>query len=128
VTEPRTILVVDDSPTELLLARRAVERLGHRAVAAADGEEALRRAVADRPDVVLLDVILPKRNGFQVCRLLKTAPETQAIKVILLTAKSQDTDRFWGLQQGADWYLTKPLAASDLAAALAELLNPAGRP
>jgi twitching motility two-component system response regulator PilH len=88
-----------------------------------DGEEALEKAIQEHPDLIVLDVILPKKNGFQVCRQLKTSPGTQDIKIIMLTSKSQDSDRFWGLKQGADEYLTKPLDDDQLVTNVTELLQ-----
>lgn len=76
----------------------------------------------EHPKVMVLDVILPKMNGFQVCRQLKTAPDTKDIKILLLTSKTQDADRFWGLKQGADEYMTKPFADADLLSNVAKLL------
>lgn len=70
----------------------------------------------EKPDLVLLDIILPKKNGFQVCRQLKTAPETKDLPVVLVSSKSRDSDRFWGLKQGADEYLTKPFEDEELVA------------
>jgi len=119
---PKTILVVDDSPTERKLMEQTLEGKGYNLVSAVDGEEALEKVARQRPDVVLLDVILPRKNGFQVCRQLKTAPETKGIKIILITSKTQDTDRFWGLKQGADEYLTKPVAAENLLASIAKFV------
>ena len=81
---------------------------GYQIITAVDGEEALEKAFNDKPDLIVLDIILPKKNGFQVCRQLKTTPHTRDIKIIMLTSKSQDSDRFWGLKQGADAYMTKP--------------------
>jgi DNA-binding response OmpR family regulator len=105
---PVTILVVDDSPTDLRLVTAPLQQKGYRVITAVDGEEALARVAQDRPDLIVLDVVLPRKNGFQVCRQLKSTPATQDIKVLLLTSKSQESDRFWGLKQGADGYLTKP--------------------
>ena len=102
----KTILLVDDSPTEMKVMQAALQGKGFNLLTATDGEDALNKVLQQKPDVVLLDVVLPKKNGFQVCRQLKTAPETKTTKVILVTSKSQDTDRFWGLKQGADEYLT----------------------
>lgn len=114
----KTILLVDDSPTEMKVMQSALQGKGFNLVTANDGEEALAKVIQQRPDMVLLDVVLPKKNGFQVCRQLKTAPETKNTKVILVTSKSQDSDRFWGLKQGADEYLTKPLNADQLLAVI----------
>ena len=114
-----TILVVDDSPTDLKVVAKALQTKGYRVLTAADGEDAIEKAVREKPQLIVLDVILPKKNGFQVCRQLKTAPETQAIKIVLLSSKSQDSDRFWGLKQGADAYLTKPFEDEELLASVA---------
>lgn len=108
------ILVVDDSPTELRLVTAALQAKGYRIITAVDGEEALEKTVAEQPRLIVLDIVLPKKNGFQVCRQLKTSPDTKDVKVILLSSKSQDADRFWGLKQGADAYLTKPFQDEEL--------------
>lgn len=116
------ILVVDDSPTELNLMTTPLKNKGYQIITAVDGEEALEKAEREHPDLIVLDVILPKKNGFQVCRQLKTAPKTQDIKILILTSKSQDSDRFWGLKQGADDYMTKPFAEEELVDNVAKLL------
>lgn len=118
----KTILVVDDSPTQMKMMTAALQGKGYKIITAADGEEALEKANKEQPDLMLLDVILPKKNGFQVCRQLKTTPDTKNIKVILVTTKSQDTDRFWGLKQGADEYITKPFEDAELQRVVAKLL------
>ena len=102
------ILVVEDSPTYLRQITELLQDKGFDTITAVDGEEALEKAVGENPDLIVLDVILPKKNGFQVCRQLRTSPATQNIKILMLTSKSQDSDRFWGLKQGADEYMTKP--------------------
>ena len=117
------ILVVEDSPTYLRQILNMLQDLGYRTIAAADGEEALEKAIREKPDLIMLDIILPKKNGFQVCRQLKTTPATRNIKIIMLTSKTQDSDRFWGLKQGADEYLTKPVAEAVLSANLVRLLS-----
>lgn len=104
------ILVVEDSPTDLALMTAPLESAGYQVITAVDGEEALEKAVREQPGLIVLDIILPKKNGFQVCRQLKTAPETQ------------DSDRFWGLKQGADEYMTKPFDDDELLANVAKLL------
>jgi twitching motility two-component system response regulator PilH len=103
-----TILVVDDSPTDLRLMATPLTEHGYNVITAVDGEQALEIALQQRPDLIVLDVILPKKNGFQVCRQLKTSPDTKDIKILMVTSKSQDSDRIWGLRQGADEYMTKP--------------------
>jgi twitching motility two-component system response regulator PilH len=117
------ILVVEDSPTYLRKITDFLLGLGYEVITAIDGEEALEKAVQENPDLMVLDVILPKKNGFQVCRQLKTSPETQGIKIIMMTSKSQDSDRFWGLKQGADEYLTKPFVEDVLLANITRLLS-----
>jgi twitching motility two-component system response regulator PilH len=126
--EDATILVVDDSPTALRLAAAPLRAKGFRVLTAVDGEQALESAVRDRPDLIVLDIILPKKNGFQVCRQLKSTPETQDIKILLLSSKSQSSDRFWGIQQGADSYITKPFDDDELVEGVMALLGKAPTP
>ena len=118
----KTILVVEDSPTELLAVTNVLEDRGYRFTVATDGEEALQKANEQKPDLVLLDILLPKKNGFQVCRTLKNSPETSRIKIIVLSAKNQESDRYWGLKQGADLYLTKPFRKEELLKAISQML------
>jgi twitching motility two-component system response regulator PilH len=114
----KRVLVVDDSPTDLKIISSLLQGKGYEVITAVDGEDALEKAAVSRPPLVVCDVILPKKNGFQVCRQLKTTPDTQNIKVILVTSKSQDSDRFWGLKQGADEYITKPYNDDEMLAAV----------
>lgn len=111
---PATVLIVDDSPTAQRLIRQAVETGGHRVLTASDGDEAIGVARREQPDLVVLDIILPKKNGFQVCRHLKGLPETAGIKVVLLSSKTHEMDILWGKRQGADGYLTKPFESDQL--------------
>ena len=110
----KKILIVDDSPTARELITVALQSQGFQILIASNGEEAIHKAQKESPDLILLDVIMPGQNGFQVCRQLKTGGLTKDIKVILVTSKSQKSDRFWGLKQGADDYLIKPFEKSDL--------------
>ncbi|MBM3810370.1 MAG: response regulator [Acidimicrobiia bacterium] len=114
----RTILVVDDSPSELRLMQLALEGKGYQILTAADGEQALQQAELHHPDLIVLDVVLPKKNGYQVCRQIKSGDSTKNIKVIMVTSKNQDSDRFWGLKQGADEYIIKPVQPQDLLASV----------
>jgi twitching motility two-component system response regulator PilH len=118
----KKILVAEDSPTQLKMTVSALRDPGHTILTAMDGEEALRKVLAEKPDLVILDVVMPKMDGFQVCRKLKSSAETQSIPVIILTNKNQKADEFWGKKQGADIYLTKPLDENKLRAAVAKSL------
>jgi twitching motility two-component system response regulator PilH len=118
----KSILVVEDSATELLALTRALESRGYQYTVATDGEEAIQKAIKQKPTLVLLDVVLPKKNGFQVCRQLKNTPETKEIKVIVISGKSQESDRYWGLKQGADEYLVKPVRTDDLLGTIARYM------
>lgn len=118
----KTILMVDDSPTELALMTAALKGKGYKLVTASNGEEALDKLAKVKPDLLLLDVILPKKNGFQVVRQVRTTPELQGMKVVLVSSKTLDTDRYWGLKQGADDYLTKPFSRQQLVDAVTKHL------
>lgn len=120
---PATVLVVDDSPTAQRLIRLAVEAGGYRVLTASDGDEAIDVALREGPDLVVLDIILPKKNGFQVCRHLKALPETCGIKVVLLSSKSHEMDILWGKRQGADGYLTKPFESEQLLTCIVSALQ-----
>ena len=113
------VLVVDDSPTDRQIATLLLQRQGYDVTTAVDGEDALAQIATARPPLVVLDIILPKMNGYQVLRLLKAAPETRGIKVILVSSKNQESDRFWGLKQGADEYIAKPYPDEALLSAVA---------
>jgi twitching motility two-component system response regulator PilH len=104
-----TILIIEDSPTLLTMAARILQGEGHTVITAIDGEHAIEQAVENQPDLILLDVVLPGYNGYQVCRLLKSRKETADIPVVMLTSKGNDRDREWGIAQGAEDYVTKPL-------------------
>ncbi len=121
----RLILVVEDSPTHMRFITDALKGEGYsRIITAADGEEALIKAAEQRPHLMILDVILPGKNGFQVCRQIRTSPGTRGIRVLMLTSKDQDSDRFWGMKQGADVYMTKPCDRAELLNHVAKLMEP----
>ena len=123
-----TVLVVDDSPTAQRLIRQSVELGGYRVLTASDGDEAIEVALRERPDLIVLDIILPKKNGFQVCRQLKAVPETSGIKVVLLSSKNHEMDILWGKRQGADGYLTKPFEPEQLLACIESALQAESAP
>jgi DNA-binding response OmpR family regulator len=117
------ILVVDDSPTELQLMVEPLISRGYRVITATDGNEALEQVAKELPSLILLDVLMPGKNGFQVCRQLKTDPATSDIKIIIVSSKCQESDRFWGLKQGADEYLAKPFNEENLLNHISTLLS-----
>ena len=117
-----TILVVDDSPTALKLLSKALATAGYRVVTASDGEEAVAKVTDTHPDLVVLDVIMPRKNGYQVCRQLKNDAKTHDIKIILCSVQNQQADYLWGMQQGADAYLSKPFDEAQLLATVAQFL------
>jgi len=114
------ILVVDDSPTQLNMMRAPFEENGYQVITATDGEEAVSMVETENPQLVVLDVIMPKLNGFQACRKIKSM--NQDLPIILLTSKNQKSDEFWGMKQGADVYMTKPFDSAELFAAAVKLL------
>ena len=116
----RHVLVVDVSPTGRQAAMSLLQRGGYQVTTAVDGEDALEKIAAAPPPVVVLDIVLPKMNGYQVLRQLKASDATRGIKVILVSSKSQESDRFWGLKQGADEYIAKPYQDATLLDAVAK--------
>jgi twitching motility two-component system response regulator PilH len=118
----RRILVVEDSATELAVIVGTLQAHGYEVTTAGDGEQALSLMSTMSPDLVVLDIILPKSNGYTVCRKLKQRPEWKHIPVLMVSSKNQESDVYWGKKQGADGYLTKPFAAHDLVASVRSLL------
>ena len=117
------ILIVDDSPSQLMGIRRIVEKLGHEALTAEDGAAGVEAAKRELPDLILMDVVMPNLNGFQATRAISKDPATQHIPVILVTTKDQDTDRVWGMRQGAKAYITKPFSETELADIIQQMLG-----
>ena len=108
------ILIVDDSPTEIHVLTTILEKLGHTIVTADNGEEGIAQAKGQKPDLILMDVVMPGMNGFQATRQISKDAETSHIPIIIVTTKDQETDRVWGLRQGAKDYLTKPVDEATL--------------
>jgi len=117
------VLIVDDSPTEQHVFCKALGRKGYDTVVANDGEEALSLAEKVKPDVIVMDVVMPGMNGFQATRQLSKNPATADIPVVIVSGKGQETDRIWGLRQGAAQYLVKPVESSELVHAVEASLN-----
>lgn len=110
----KKILIVDDSPSQIRLMQDMLEREGYRPVGINDPTQIEETIESERPSVILLDVVMPQRNGFQVCRDLKGHAEYGCIPVILVTSKDTASDKYWGEQQGADGYVTKPFTRDEL--------------
>jgi len=119
----KKILIVDDEPDIVFMLQSRLEAHDYDVVGASNGEEALEKTRTESPDVILLDVMMPPPNGFQVCRILKDDPAYQNIPIIMLTAKTTESDQFWGMESGADGYVTKPYNAEELLAKIRELLG-----
>jgi twitching motility two-component system response regulator PilH len=110
----KKVLIVDDSPSQVRMIQDLLEHEGYRPVGLNDPERIEEAIAMERPSVILLDVVMPKKNGFQVCRELKNHTEFNAIPVILVTSKNSESDKYWGQQQGADGYVTKPFTREEL--------------
>ena len=109
-----SILVVDDTQTDRELASQVIKSAGHQVQVASNGSEAMTLAAQFKPDLILLDIVMPGQDGFATCRKLKKDPSTAAIPVVIVSTKSGDADKFWAQKQGADGYLTKPYSKGDL--------------
>ena len=116
------ILIVDDSPSQLMGMMRIVEKLGHVGLSAEDGAAGVEAAKIEKPDLILMDVVMPNLNGFQATRAISKEPTTAHIPIVLVTTKDQETDKVWGMRQGAKAYVTKPIKEEDLVKALQEFL------
>jgi twitching motility two-component system response regulator PilH len=108
------ILIVDDSPTQTLSLSRILKKHGHEILTATDGEQGVKIAKAEVPDLILMDVVMPKINGFQATRQITRNPSTSHIPVIIVTTKDQETDKIWGARQGAKSYVVKPVEEATL--------------
>lgn len=117
------ILIVDDSPTETHNLRSILEGAGHQVITADNGADGVAVAKQERPDAVLMDIVMPGLNGFQATRQLSKEPTTAHIPVIIVTTKDQETDKVWGQRQGAKGYLVKPVDAEELTAELNRVLK-----
>ena len=122
------ILIVDDSPSQLMGIRRIVEKLGHEALTAEDGAAGVEAAKREIPDMILMDVVMPNLNGFQATRSITREASTKHIPIVLVTTKDQDTDRVWGMRQGAKAYITKPFSETELADIIQQMLGEPAAP
>jgi len=115
------ILVVDDSATNRHAISEMLAKHGYRCILATTGKEAIEKAKAEKPDLILMDVVMPDMDGFQATRAITRDEETKHIPVIMCTSKNQETDRVWGMRQGASDYLMKPIDAKELVAKIAAI-------
>lgn len=112
----KKILIVDDSPTERHVLNDLLTKAGFEVVASDSGEDAIHKSKQAKPDLILMDVVMPGLNGFQATRAISRDPETKSIPIIICTSKSQETDKIWGLRQGARDYIVKPVNREELLA------------
>ena len=119
----KKILIVDDSPAESRLMQSLLQTAGYAAVSLSDPLRIEQVAATERPNLILLDVVMPVRNGFQACRDLKNSSEFRAIPIVLVSSKDGDSDRFWGMQQGADGYVIKPFTGEQLVGEVSRVIG-----
>lgn len=110
----KKILVVDDSPTERFALTEALTKNGYEVVTAENGEEAVIKSKAELPDLILMDVVMPGMNGYQATRTISRDDATKGLPIIICTTKGQETDRIWGMRQGAHDYIVKPVNHTEL--------------
>ena len=118
-----TILIVDDSPTEIHKLSSMLKKNGYSVLVAESGEAGAEVVKREQPDAILMDIVLPGVNGFQATRQLSRSSETEHIPVIIVTTKDQETDKVWGMRQGAKAYLTKPVSEKNLIGALQDVMG-----
>jgi chemotaxis family two-component system response regulator PixH len=118
-----TALIVDDTKTELSILTDCLQGAGIIVQTASSGEEALEKITVNRPDIIILDVVLPGKSGFEVCREIKQDANTQNIPIIICSTKGTDMDKFWGKKQGADAYIPKPVDREELIRTVKQLIN-----
>lgn len=117
------ILIVDDSPTEIHVLKTMLEKNGFDVCTANSGEEGIEKAKSEQPDMILMDVVMPGMNGFQASRQISSDPETSSIPIIIVSTKNQETDKMWGLRQGAKDYIAKPAKEKELISKINEILG-----
>ena len=120
---PKTVLIVDDEPNIVLSVEFLMQRDGLDVVTANDGQEALELLASSRPDLMILDVMMPRKNGFEVCAEVRADPELAGMPILMLTAKGREAEMKKGISLGADAYITKPFSTHDLVAKVHELLD-----
>ena len=119
----KKVFIADDESGFVATLKSRLEFEGYDITTAPDGKAALEQIPVEKPDLVLLDIMMPNVNGYQVCRELKEDPDTSSIPILMLTAKSQESDKFWGMEAGADDYMTKPFDMDELIKKIERLLG-----
>lgn len=109
-----TILIVEDTPSEMELMSFYLRESGYSVISAVTAREGIEKAVEQRPDIIVTDVVMPGMSGFELCRSLKKHPATEKVPIVICSSKSQEIDRLWGMRQGADAYITKPFTREQL--------------
>ncbi len=117
------VLVIDDSTIVRVILAEYLESSGFEVIEAIDGIEAIEQIQNHRPDLVITDIVMPRMNGYELCRWIKSDPRTKGIPVMMCTAKDEDFDRYWGLKQGADAYIAKPYRPLEMVNAVKHLLE-----
>ena len=121
-TMPR-VLLVDDSPTDIANLRKMLERGVFEIVKALTGESAIEKAAAEKPDVIVMDVVMPGMDGFEATRTLSRGADTASIPIVVISSKSQETDKLWAMRQGAREYIVKPVKESELISKVNGVIN-----
>jgi twitching motility two-component system response regulator PilH len=120
---PQHILIVDDSPTDAYLVKNILESHGYKTSELSSGAEAVEKAKDIKPNLILMDVVMPGLNGFQATRKITKAPETSSIPVVIVSSKNMESDKAWGLMQGAKEFLVKPVKQDELLAVIKKLIG-----
>ncbi len=118
-----TVLVVEDSVAQREMITDLLRGSGLTVTVASDGVEALEKIQGQRPDLVVLDIVMPRMNGYEVCRRLKADPKTQHVPVVMCSSKGEEFDRYWAMKQGADAYIAKPFQPTELVGTVKQLLR-----
>jgi twitching motility two-component system response regulator PilH len=118
-----TVLIVEDSIAQREMITDLLKASGLTVTHASDGLEALEAILSEPPDLVVLDIVMPRMNGYEVCRRLKSDPKTQNVPVVMCSSKGEEFDRYWGMKQGADAYIAKPFQPTELVGTVKQLLR-----
>jgi len=118
-----TVLVVEDSVTQREMIEDLLKGSGLTVKTAGDGVEALEQILDNCPDIVVMDIVMPRMNGYELCRRIKTDPKTERVPIVMCSSKGEEFDRYWGMKQGADAYIAKPFQPQELVGTVKQLLR-----